>query len=353
MSEKRILVAGGAGYIGSHVCVELIEAGYDLLIIDNFSNSHPAAIDRVKQITKINDPTRIHLLEADLADPAHKNKIIDNIAAFKPTGAIHLAGLKAVGESVAKPDLYYRVNIDATFTLIEALKKVDARQLVFSSSATVYGDLNESPVDETGNTGPTNPYGHTKLMIEQILTDLTKSPNADTPWHICNLRYFNPVGAHASGLIGEDPNDIPNNLFPFIAQVAVGRLEHLQIFGEDYPTPDGTGVRDYIHVCDLAHGHLKALEFIQRPANSGAHIFNLGTGNGCSVKEVVDYFAKASGQQIPYQIAPRREGDIAQIYANSTKANETLGWQATKSLADMCADHWHWQVENPNGYRSS
>lgn len=344
---ERIIVAGGAGYIGSHVCVSLLDAGYSLMVIDNFANSHPESLSRVRQISGVNDPDRLTLVEADFARPEDRARIIDAICSFRPAGAIHLAGLKAVGESVAEPARYYATNINATFGLIEGLEAAGARQLVFSSSATVYGDLNANPISEAGRTGPTNPYGHTKLMIEQMLTDLTR---ADERWRVCNLRYFNPVGAHPSGLIGEDPNDIPNNLFPFIAQVAVGRRETLQIYGDDYPTPDGTGVRDYIHVCDLARGHLRALEFLSDGANGGAHVFNLGTGIGYSVKQVRDAFAEAAGRAIASQIAPRRHGDVAENYADAHLAAEKLNWTAEKTLAEMCADHWRWQSQNPNGF---
>ncbi|MEL6791566.1 MAG: UDP-glucose 4-epimerase GalE [Pseudomonadota bacterium] len=345
--DKRIIVAGGAGYIGSHVCVSLIEAGYSLMVVDNFANSHPESLNRVRQITGVNDPDRLTLVEADLASPADRTQIIDAICSFQPSGAIHLAGLKAVGESVAEPVRYYQTNINATFGLIAGLEAAGARHLVFSSSATVYGDLNANPVSERGATGPTNPYGHTKLMIEQMLNDLAR---ADARWRVCNLRYFNPVGAHPSGLIGEDPNDIPNNLFPYIAQVAVGRRETLEIFGDDYPTPDGTGVRDYIHVSDLAHGHLRALEFLGAEKKGGAHVFNLGTGIGYSVKEVRDAFALAAGREIAAQIAPRRAGDVAENYADARRAAAHLNWTAEKTLAQMCADHWRWQSQNPKGF---
>ncbi|MFZ5616478.1 MAG: UDP-glucose 4-epimerase GalE [Pseudomonadota bacterium] len=342
--SKRIIVAGGAGYIGSHVCVELLRAGNDVLVVDNFANSSPKALDRIAEIAG-KAPA---LLEADLADPAHTDKIIAGVRAFRPDGAIHLAGLKAVGESVAEPVRYYSVNLPATFTLVRALEEADARMLVFSSSATVYGDLNQSPVDETGAVGPTNPYGRTKLFIEEMLKDLAR---ADRRWKVCNLRYFNPVGAHPSGKIGEDPNGIPNNLFPFIAQVAVGRLKKLKVFGADYPTRDGTGVRDYIHVTDLAAGHAAALNYLAREEAPGAVDFNLGTGRGVSVLEAIAAFKRASNRDIPFEIAPRREGDIAEIYAKPDKAQKILGWRARKTLEDMCADHWRWQSDNPNGYR--
>ncbi len=341
---KRIVVTGGAGYIGSHICVELMEAGRNALVIDNFSNSSPKALERIREITGAG----VELLEADLADPADSDRIAREVKAFRPDSAVHLAGLKAVGESVAEPVRYYSVNLPATFTLIRALEEAEARLLVFSSSATVYGDLNESPVDETGAVGPTNPYGRTKLFIEDMLRDLAR---ADKRWKICNLRYFNPVGAHTSGLIGEDPNGIPNNLFPFIAQVAVGRLPKLKVFGADYPTRDGSGVRDYIHVADLAAGHVAALDFLAREKAPGAVEFNLGTGKGVSVFEAIAAFKRASNRDIPFEVVARREGDIAEIYAKPDKAQKLLGWRATRTIEDMCADHWRWQSANPNGYR--
>lgn len=340
---KRIVVSGGAGYIGSHVCVELLNSGHNALVIDNFANSSPKALERIAEIAG----EGVSLLKADLADPADAARIIDAVRAYKPHGAIHLAGLKAVGESVADPVRYYSINLPATFTLVRALEEADARTIVFSSSATVYGDRNASPVDENGSVGPTNPYGRTKLFIEEMLRDLAK---ADNRWKICNLRYFNPVGAHSSGLIGEDPLGIPNNLFPYIAQVAVGRLPRLKIYGDDYPTRDGTGVRDYIHVSDLAAGHVAAIDYLAREASSGAVEINLGTGKGVSVIEAVAAFKRASNRDIPYEIAPRRDGDIAEIYAKAEKAERLLRWRATRTLEDMCADHWRWQSNNPNGY---
>lgn len=344
MTSRRIIVAGGAGYIGSHVCVELLNAGHKALVIDNFSNSSPKALERIAEIAGAD----AELLKADLADPADTEKIVAAVKAFRPDGAIHLAGLKAVGESVAEPIRYYAVNLPATFTLIRALEEANARLLVFSSSATVYGDLNQSPVAEAGAVGPTNPYGRTKYFIEEMLGDLAR---ADKRWKICNLRYFNPVGAHSSGKIGEDPNGVPNNLFPFIAQVAVGRLPKLKVYGNDYPTRDGTGVRDYIHVVDLAAGHVAAIDYLAKEKAPGAVVFNLGTGKGVSVLEAIAAFKRASNRDIPYEIAPRRDGDIAEIYAKPDKAQKILGWRATRSLEDMCADHWRWQSANPNGYR--
>lgn len=344
MTAKRIVVAGGAGYIGSHVCVELLAAGRKALVIDDFSNSSPKALERVREIVGAG----VELLEADLANPADADRIARAVKAFRPDGAVHLAGLKAVGESVAEPVRYYAVNLPATFTLLRALEEAEARLLVFSSSATVYGDLNPSPVDETGAVGPTNPYGRTKLFIEEILRDLAR---ANARWKICNLRYFNPVGAHASGKIGEDPNGIPNNLFPYIAQVAVGRLSKLKVFGADYPTRDGSGVRDYIHVVDLAAGHVAAIDFLSKEASPGAVEFNLGTGKGVSVFEAIAAFKRASNRDIPFDVTARREGDIAEIYAKPDKAKKLLGWRATRTIEDMCADHWRWQSANPNGYR--
>ncbi|MBT8472739.1 MAG: UDP-glucose 4-epimerase GalE [Marinicaulis sp.] len=342
---KNLVVTGGAGYIGSHVAVDLINAGHDVLIIDNFVNSHPKAIERIKEIA----PGRIDLLERDLANADHADEIVDAIKTFGADGAVHLAGLKAVGESVEKPAKYYSTNIGSALTLIRALEAANAKSLVFSSSATVYGDYNDNPVTEDGETGATNPYGRTKLFIEEILKDIAR---ADNDWKIVNLRYFNPVGAHPSGKIGEDPNDIPNNLFPYIAQVAIGRREKLTVFGNDYATRDGTGVRDYIHVCDLARGHVKALDWLSGQKNGVVKDINLGAGVGYSVLEAVSAFKRASNRDIPYEIAARREGDIAEIYADAGLANELLNWKAEKSLEEMCADHWRWQSQNPNGYKT-
>lgn len=341
---RRIIVTGGAGYIGSHVAVELLNAGDKVLVIDNFANSSPKAIERIAEIAGAG----AELVEADLASPADAGRIVAAVKAFRPDGAIHLAGLKAVGESVVEPIRYYSVNLPATFTLIRALEEAEARMIVFSSSATVYGDLNQSPVDESGAVGPTNPYGRTKFFIEEMLKDLAR---ADARWKVCNLRYFNPVGAHPSGKIGEDPNGIPNNLFPYIAQVAVGRLASLKIFGKDYPTRDGTGVRDYIHVLDLAAGHVAAIDYLAREKAPGAQCFNLGAGKGVSVLEAIAAFKRASNRDIPYEIAPRRDGDIAEIYAKPDRAQKILGWRAARTIEDMCADHWRWQSANPTGYR--
>lgn len=341
---KRIVVTGGAGYIGSHVCLELLESGRDVLVIDDFSNSHPEALKRVEELAG----RGADFMEADLADAGKADAVVERVKTFEADGAIHLAGLKAVGESVAQPARYYRVNIGSALTLIEALTAANAKALVFSSSATVYGDLNDNPVTEEGKTGATNPYGRTKLYIEEILKDIAR---ADPTWGIVNLRYFNPVGAHPSGRIGEDPNDIPNNLFPFIAQVAVGRREKLAVYGNDYPTRDGTGVRDYIHVVDLAKGHVAALDYLGQNKR-GAIDVNLGAGRGYSVLEAVSAFKRASNRDIPYEIAPRRDGDIAEIYADASKASDLFGWKADRNIEDMCADHWRWQRENPDGYKS-
>lgn len=340
---KRIVVTGGAGYIGSHVAVELLLSGCAVLIIDNFSNAHPEAINRIGEIAR----GEFKLLEKDLVDPAHRDNIAAAVKAFNPDGAVHLAGLKAVGESVAEPARYYHTNLGAALTLVHALEKANAKTLVFSSSATVYGGHNQSPVDESGAAGPTNPYGRTKYFIEEMLKDLARS---DKNWRIANLRYFNPVGAHPSGQIGEDPNGVPNNLFPFMAQVAVGRRDKLMVFGNDYPTRDGTGVRDYIHVCDLARGHSAAFDYLAAQDEGCAIDINLGTGQGVSVIEAVAAFRRASNCDIPFEIAPRRDGDIAEIYADPKRARELLGWRAEKNLDDMCADHWRWQSQNPDGY---
>ena len=336
----NVLLAGGAGYIGSHTCVELIEAGHSVVIADNFSNSCPEAVKRVEELTN----TKIPLYEADVCDKDAVEKIF---AENELDAVIHFAGLKAVGESVEKPTLYYRNNIDSTLTLLEAMIKHKVNNFIFSSSATVYGTPKTVPLVETMPTGsPTNPYGWTKLMMEQILSDTAK---ANPDFSVVLLRYFNPIGAHESGRIGEDPNGIPNNLMPFITQVAAGRLEQLGVFGDDYPTHDGTGVRDYIHVVDLAKGHVKALDY--SGAHKGCEVFNLGTGTGYSVLDIVKAFEKVNGIEIPYVIKPRRAGDIAECFANAEKAEKVLGWKAEKNLEDMCYDSWNWQSHNLNGYR--
>ncbi len=343
MKAKSVILTGGAGYIGSHIAVLLIEAGYDITIIDDFSNSSPLVLDRIEKITG----TKPRLIEQDLSAPDCVGSICSALAGRDYAGGIHLAGLKAVGESVDQPGRYYRVNLGATLNLLSVMEKLKCKTIVFSSSATVYGALNASPVDESGKTGPTNPYGFSKLFNEQILSDYAA---ANQGFQVINLRYFNPVGAHPSGLIGEDPKGIPNNLFPYIAQVAVGRHEALNVFGDDYDTIDGTGVRDYIHVLDLAEGHLAALQFALDGDWSGVECFNLGCGRGFSVLEVVNAFAAASGQEVPVKVVGRRVGDIAEIVANAVRAEKLLGWKTQKDLGQMCADHWRWQEKNPDGF---
>ena len=337
----KILVTGGAGYIGSHTCVELIEAGYTPIVIDNLSNSNPEGLRRVGEITG----KTVEFIEGDVRDEALLDEILTK---HEISCAIHFAGLKAVGESVAKPLAYYQNNLDATLTLCKVMAKHDVKRIVFSSSATVYSGDNEMPLRETSKTGNcTNPYGWTKYMGEQILRDIAK---ADPAWSVVNLRYFNPVGAHASGKIGEHPNGIPNNLMPYISQTAIGRRDHLNVFGNDYPTPDGTGVRDYIHVVDLARGHVAALKKLAQ--NCGLFVCNLGTGKGYSVLDVLHAYEKACGKTLPYVIDPRRPGDIAECYADPTKAREELGWVAQYGIEEMCASSWKWQSANPDGYRS-
>ena len=336
----NVLLAGGAGYIGSHTCVELIEAGHSVIIADNFANSCPEAVRRVEEITG----KKIPLYEADVCDSAAVDKIFSE---NKIDAVIHFAGLKAVGESVEKPLMYYRNNIDSTLTLLEVMKKYRVNNFIFSSSATVYGVPKTVPLVETMLTGsPTNPYGWTKLMMEQILTD---TAHANPEMSIVILRYFNPIGAHKSGRIGEDPNGIPNNLMPYITQVAAGRLPCLGVFGDDYPTRDGTGVRDYIHVVDLAKGHVKAIDYSAE--HKGVEIVNLGTGTGYSVLEIVKAFEKVNNLTISYEIKPRRAGDVAECYADAGKAERVLGWKAEKNLEDMCYDAWNWQSKNVNGYK--
>ena len=338
-----ILVTGGAGYIGSHTCVELLQAGHDVTIFDNFSNSHPESLERVQQITG----KRLNLIRGDIRDRAMLVKALRDSGAHS---VIHFAGLKAVGESVRQPLSYYDNNVVGSLRLLEAMSECSVKQLVFSSSATVYGDPQRLPLTEEHPLSATNPYGQTKLTVEHMLRDVQRG---DASWRIGILRYFNPVGAHASGLIGEDPQGTPNNLMPFVAQVAIGRRSHLNVFGDDYPTPDGTGVRDYIHVVDLAIGHLKALEALGRWGHPAECMtVNLGTGKGYSVLDIVRAFEQASGKQVPYKVAPRRSGDVAACYADPSKAAALLGWWAERGLADMCADAWRWQSLNPNGYNS-
>jgi UDP-glucose 4-epimerase len=337
-----ILVTGGAGYIGSHTVVELLQAGHDVLVYDNFCNS---SVESLKRVTKITGKD-VTCVEGDVRD----GELLERVFAENDISAVvHFAGLKAVGESVAKPLEYYENNFTGTMILLQVMAAHNVKRIVFSSSATVYGDPASVPIREdfpTGNT--TNPYGTSKYMVERMLADLCL---ADPEWSAIVLRYFNPVGAHESGLIGEDPNDIPNNLLPYIAQVAVGRLPQLSVYGDDYPTSDGTGVRDYIHVVDLALGHLAALEKLQ--AAKGFDAVNLGTGNGYSVLEMVRAFEQASGRPVPYQIVPRRPGDIAVCYADPAYARESLGWTAQRDLATMMADAWRWQSQNPNGYKGA
>jgi UDP-glucose 4-epimerase len=328
---QNILVTGGAGYIGSHTCVELLAAGHNLVVIDNFSNSKPAVLGRVEQISG----RPIPFMEVDIRDRGALREVFRQHAI---DAVIHFAGLKAVGESVSQPLRYYDNNISGSVALFEVMAESSVKTLVFSSSATVYGDPHSVPIREDFPLSATNPYGRSKLILEDILRDLSRS---DESWKIALLRYFNPVGAHESGIIGEDPNGIPNNLMPYIAQVAVGKLPQLSVFGDDYPTPDGTGVRDYIHVVDLARGHLAALEALS--GKPGVMTVNLGTGQGYSVLDVVRAFEKASDRQVPYRIVPRRPGDVAQCYADPTLAHELLGWRAERGLDEMCSDSWRWQ----------
>lgn len=337
----KILVTGGAGYIGSHTCVELLNNGYEVVIADNLVNSCEVAVDRVEQITG----KHVAFYKIDVCDEAALDKLF---AKEKIDAVIHFAGLKAVGESVYKPLEYYQNNLESTLILCKVMRKYSVKNIVFSSSATVYGLHGVVPFKEDSDVSATNPYGYTKVMIERILRDIY---TADNSWNIGILRYFNPIGAHESGLIGEDPAGIPNNLVPYIAQVAVGKLKQVSVFGNDYPTPDGTGVRDYIHVCDLAKGHVKAIEkLLEKP---GVVTYNLGTGRGYSVLEVIEAYRKASGKPIPYKIIARRPGDIATCYASTEKAEKELGWRAEKSIDEMCADSWRWQSMNPDGYRTA
>ena len=334
-----ILVTGGAGFIGSHTCVELLNAGYEVVVADNLYNASEKAIERVKEITG----KELTFYKADIRDREAMNRIFDK---EDIESVIHFAGLKAVGESVAKPLEYYENNIGGTIALCDVMRDHGVKNIIFSSSATVYGDPAFIPITEECPKGTcTNPYGWTKWMLEQILTDLH---TADSEWNVVLLRYFNPIGAHKSGKIGEDPKGIPNNLMPYITQVAIGKLECLGVFGNDYDTPDGTGVRDYIHVVDLAVGHVCAVEKLKEKA--GVSVYNLGTGNGYSVLDMVKAFSKACGKEIPYQIKPRRAGDIAICYCDATKAKEELHWTAERGLDEMCEDSWRWQSDNPNGY---
>ena len=336
--KGTILVTGGAGFIGSHTCVELLDAGYEVVVVDNLVNSRAESVRRVERITG----KRVAMYEADARDEAALNRIFD---AHAITGAIHFAALKAVGESVAKPIDYYSNNIGSLLAVLKVMKERNVRNFVFSSSATVYGVPQSVPIDESFPLSATNPYGQSKLIAEQILRDLEVS---DPSWRIATLRYFNPVGAHESGLIGEDPAGIPNNLMPYVAQVAVGKLERLRVFGSDYETHDGTGVRDYIHVVDLARGHIAAIDALAKLDRS--FVVNLGTGQGYSVLDVVKAFEGASGKRVPYELVPRRPGDVAACYADPAAAAELIGWRAEHGIERMCADHWRWQSQNPQGF---
>ena len=334
-----ILVTGGAGYIGSHTCVELLQAGYEVVVLDNLCNSSEKSLERVKAITGKD----LTFYKGDILDRDRLNEIFDK---EQIDSCIHFAGLKAVGESVEKPWEYYENKIAGTLTLVDVMRQHNVKNIIFSSSATVYGNPAQIPITEECPKGQcTNPYGWTKSMLEQILSDMQK---ADPTWNVILLRYFNPIGAHPSGTMGENPNGIPNNLMPYITQVAVGKLKELGVFGNDYDTPDGTGVRDYIHVVDLAIGHVKALKKIEE--NAGLCVYNLGTGVGYSVLDIVKNFEEANGVKIPYVIKPRRAGDIATCYSDATKAKEELGWTAKYGIKEMCADSWRWQKNNPNGY---
>ncbi len=337
---STILVTGGAGFIGSHTCVELLDSGYDVVVIDNLMNSSKESLKRVEKITG----KKVRFYEADIADRAAMTKILEENDIY---GVIHFAGLKAVGESVEKPLEYYKNNISGTLEMCDVMRKHGVKNIIFSSSATVYGEPAQMPITEKCPKGQcTNPYGWTKSMLEQILTDIQK---ADSEWNVILLRYFNPIGAHKSGLIGEDPNGIPNNLMPYITKVATGQLPRVNVFGNDYPTPDGTGVRDYIHVVDLARGHVNAIKKLEE--NPGVKVYNLGTGKGYSVLEVIENFSKACGKEIPYVITDRRAGDIAECYADASLAKKELNWEAKYGIKEMCEDSWNWQKNNPNGYR--
>ncbi|MCX8115803.1 MAG: UDP-glucose 4-epimerase GalE [Burkholderiaceae bacterium] len=336
---STLLITGGAGYIGSHTIVELLQAGHEVVCIDNYVNSSPEALRRVEQIAG----RRVTQVEGDVRDTATLDRIF---AEHRIDGVIHFAALKAVGESVARPLAYYDNNVGGALALLAAMDRAAVRRMVFSSSATVYGVPRELPLREDAPLAATNPYGQSKLIVEQVLRDVAA---ADARWSIVSLRYFNPIGAHPSGLIGEDPHDIPNNLFPFITQVAAGKRERLNVFGKDWPTADGTGVRDYLHVVDLAAGHLRAFEYAR--TRTGCIEINLGTGRGTSVLELVQAFEQATGRRVPYAIAPRRPGDIAACWADPSRAHELLGWRAERSIAQACADGWRWQHNNPNGYR--
>ena len=349
MSEKIapkdtcVLVTGGAGFIGSHTVVELLQDGYQVVIVDDLSNASIRVLDRIKTIVGEDAAARLTFYDADVNDRAALERIFN---AHRIDRVIHFAGFKAVGESVSKPIEYYANNIGNTLTLVDVMRSHGCKSIIFSSSATVYGDPDSLPLTEASPKKPaTNPYGWTKWMIEQILTDLH---TADSEWDVVLLRYFNPIGAHPSGLMGEDPKGIPNNLLPYVAQTAIGKRDAVHVFGNDYPTPDGTGVRDYIHVVDLARGHVSALAWMN--GKTGVEVFNLGTGKGTSVLEVIAAFSKACGHELPYKICPRRAGDVAVVYGDATKAERLMGWKAQFDIADMCRDSWRWQSKNPNGF---
>lgn len=346
---STVLVTGGAGYIGSHACVELLESGYEVIVVDNLANSKFESLRRVQDITG----KTLTFHQADIRD---KQAMAEIFAKAPISTVMHFAGLKAVGESCQQPLMYYHNNIYGTLVLIEAMVKANVKQLVFSSSATVYGESEQPQYSEGFPLGPINPYGRTKAMIEDILRDMAAADSlhkAENPWKIALLRYFNPIGAHASGLIGEDPNGIPNNLMPYVSQVAIGKLQQLSVFGNDYPTRDGTGIRDYIHVVDLVKGHIKAINTLESESfKAGAcKAYNLGVGKGYSVLEIISTFEKVTGKKVNYRIAPRRAGDLAECFANPELALKELGWRAEKNLEDMVADTWNWQVKNPEGFR--
>ncbi|MDD5269498.1 MAG: UDP-glucose 4-epimerase GalE [Methylococcales bacterium] len=348
MKNKTVLVTGGAGYIGSHACVELLQAGYKVVVVDNLSNSKPESLSRVQQITG----KTLTFYQADIRD---KPALTEIFAKESPSAVIHFAGLKAVGESCAQPFLYYHNNVYGTLVLTEVMNNANVKQLIFSSSATVYGESSSPQYSEDFPLGAINPYGRSKAMIEDILRDLSAADKlnpTEFPWKIALLRYFNPIGAHESGMIGEDPNGIPNNLMPYVAQVAIGKLTQLSVFGDDYPTRDGTGIRDYIHVVDLVKGHIKAIAVLDsdKYATGGCNAYNLGAGRGYSVLEIINAFEKVTGKTINYKISPRRSGDLAECFANPELALKELNWKVEKNLDDMVADTWNWQTKNPQGY---
>ena len=342
-TDTCVLVTGGAGFIGSHTVIELLQSGYEVVVVDDLSNASVVALDRVRQIVGDEAASRLTFYEDNVLDRDALDRIFDEHPIDR---VIHFAGFKAVGESVKKPVEYYHNNIESTLTLVDVMRNHGCKSIIFSSSSTVYGDPDKLPLtEESPKKACTNPYGWTKWMIEQILTDLHTS---DPDWNVVLLRYFNPIGAHESGLIGEDPKGIPNNLVPYVAQVAVGKLKAVQVFGDDYPTPDGTGVRDYIHVVDLAKGHVAALAWMN--GKTGVEVFNLGTGKGTSVLEVIRAFSKACGKELSYVIKPRRGGDIAANWCDASKAERLMGWKAQYDIDDMCRDSWNWQSHNPNGF---